>query len=358
MKQCSKIILFTSVCCRLLPVSMAAQSLTPNKIYKKVNDAVVRLYSYAEGMETYGQASGVILRSKGWIITNYHILRDDAYVNVTAEHNGKKYLIDSIVSMDPESDVLILQMKDAGEIKKDNSIPEIKVGNSNDLEVGQRIFAIGSPRNFENTMTDGMVSGFRAADDSSKNLIQISAPISPGSSGGAIVNEKAELVGISSAMITTGQNLNFAVPINDVMAAAPGKDAKRGTPETYLKGVALARYQYDKGYRAFMAHDYYLAITCYKKADAAGFKSRTPELYYDEATAYHCTGQDDSAICYLEKAVALEPRFAEAYYSLYQVYLQRKDITKAMENQIKAYQLDPEMRNRPGFGNVKYMNRR
>ena len=95
----------------------------------------------------------------------------------------------------------------------------IKIANSDLIKVGQKIYAIGSPLGFENTMTEGLVSGLRYNKEEDKNYIQISAAISHGSSGGAVVNSNGELIGISSATIAKGQNLNFAIPVNDFITA-------------------------------------------------------------------------------------------------------------------------------------------
>jgi tetratricopeptide (TPR) repeat protein len=326
----------------MLPLYASSQALSAEKIYKKVNDAIVKLYTYNDaGKEPSGQASGVILRNKAWIITNNHIMKNTTSIKV--QHNEKTYEIDSIVSMDPDKDILILQMKNPGSIKKDKTIPDIKIGNSSQLHVGQKIYAIGSPRGLENTMTDGMVSGIRTDNNSDENLIQISAPISPGSSGGAIVNDKGELVGISSSFTASSQNLNFAIPINDVMAIAPGKNIGRGSPETYLTGLALAKYYYDKGVSSYMRRSYDSAVIYYKNAIAPSNKTKKATVYYSLGVAYHVQGKYDMAMDYYQKAIAQDPGYADAYYEIFQVYAIKGDLQKAVQNQMIAYRLRPDI---------------
>ncbi len=75
----------------------------------------------------------------------------------------------------------------------DNTFPYISLGNSNILTIGQKIFAIGSPMGFENTITEGIISGLRSNEETSKKFIQISAAISPGSSGGTVIDSKGKL---------------------------------------------------------------------------------------------------------------------------------------------------------------------
>src|ERR1700733_79909 len=84
----------------ILPLHASSQALSAEQIYKNVNDAIIQLYTYnGSGKEPTGQASGVIVRKKAWIITNYHIMHNANAVR--GQHNGKIYEIDSIVSMDP-----------------------------------------------------------------------------------------------------------------------------------------------------------------------------------------------------------------------------------------------------------------
>jgi len=326
----------------LLPVYANSQTISPEKIYKKVSDAVIKIYATDNKKEAKGQASGIIIRNRAWIITNYHILNVGAFI--TTQHNDKTYEIDSVVSMDPEKDILIFQMKDAEKIKKDKTIPQIQIGNSAKLNVGQKIYAIGSPMGFENTMTEGIVSGLRTADDSAKNLIQISAPISPGSSGGAILNDKGELVGISCGVITTAQNLNFAIPINDVMATVPGTNVGRGDPETFLTGSSLAEYDYNKGVNAYMTRKYDSSIIYFRHSLNKSAKTKRPQIYYCLGVVHQFSARPDSALYYFEKTIEIAPNFAEPYLSLFEIYAAKGDLQKAVQYQYKAYQLKPDMR--------------
>ena len=124
-----------------LIVEVSAQSRGAEKIYEKVNDAIVRIYTYHEDNSMHGQGSGVILKDKGWIISNYHLLGDASYIY--AEHNGVYIKLDSILATDEKKDILILKLATNKEDKQFNSIPRLKTGNSDNLKVGQRIYAIG-----------------------------------------------------------------------------------------------------------------------------------------------------------------------------------------------------------------------
>lgn len=87
-------------------------------------------------------------------------------------------------------DVLIMSIDMEADKDLFDRMPDLKIANDDEMRIGETVYAIGTPFGYENTITDGIISGLRASDDSSRNYIQISAPISTGSSGGAIVNAK------------------------------------------------------------------------------------------------------------------------------------------------------------------------
>lgn len=198
--------LFLSVLFFFICFGSFAQS--ADLIYPKVNKSIVTIYTFDSENKPVAQGSGVILSQKGWIVTNYHVYNGAAKIIVKQKNRIISY--SEIVAADENKDILILKI-----LK--NSLPIIPIGNSNNLKIGQKIYAIGTPLGMENSMSEGIISGLRSTTENSRNYIQISAAISPGSSGGAVVNEKGELIGITTSTFTKGQNLNFAIPINDVI---------------------------------------------------------------------------------------------------------------------------------------------
>ncbi len=122
------------------------------QIYKKVNDAVVTVYAYDSYNKILSQGSGVVLNDKGWVVTNYHVY--NGCDKMIVRHNGKVVEYSNIIGVDADKDILILKIAD-------HTFPSIAIGNSDLLNVGQKIYAIGSPMGFENTITDGIVSGLR-----------------------------------------------------------------------------------------------------------------------------------------------------------------------------------------------------
>ncbi len=172
------------------------------KIFKKVSPSVVIIYTTDSYDHPQGQGSGVILSEDGKIITNFHVIAEAEKIQV---HLNKKFIQAKIIGIDPEHDLAILKI-DAKDL-----VPVHRT--TKEIEVGEKVFAIGSPLGYENTISEGIISGRRRAEDTTMQMLQITAPFSAGSSGGAVVNEKGALIGISTMNVRGGaQNINFAVP--------------------------------------------------------------------------------------------------------------------------------------------------
>jgi tetratricopeptide (TPR) repeat protein len=245
-------------------LNVFSQSLSAEKIYEKVKDAVVVIYAYDYNDDLAKQGSGVVLNDKNYVVTNYHVLSGCERLEIM---HGKEIIpyVD-IIGIDVEKDILILKI----EGKK---FPSIKVGDVKTLKVGQRVYAIGNPMGFENTISEGIIGGLRSYNEFRKNYIQITASISPGSSGGAVLNDKGELIGISTLTVRDGQNLNFAIPIDEVMSVEIGSYSK----ENAFKDFEL----FEEGFNAAENGNYYDAIKYY---------SKFIELYPNDAEPYNNRG--------------------------------------------------------------------
>jgi len=151
------------------------------------------------------QGSGFLVGPNGLILTNLHVMRDarSARVKLTS---GDVYDRVSILAEDERRDIAVLQV--AG-----FDLPTLPMGNSDSVRIGAPVVLIGSPLGLENTVSTGIVSG-RRQEPEGFQLLQITAPASQGSSGGAVLNERGDVVGIAVSQLLAGQNLNFAVPIN------------------------------------------------------------------------------------------------------------------------------------------------
>lgn len=163
-----------------------------------------------------GTGSGVIISDNGYIITNNHVIDNASDIEVTL-HNNKVYKA-KVIGTDPSTDIALLQIKE-------DKLPALPIGNSDAVQVGEWVMAIGNPFNLDATVTAGIVSAkgrnINIIDDKSaiEAFIQTDAAINPGNSGGALVNLNGELIGINTAIASptgTYAGYGFAVPANIV----------------------------------------------------------------------------------------------------------------------------------------------
>jgi serine protease Do len=152
--------------------------------------------------------SGFIIDGDGYIVTNNHVVENADKIKVKLK-SGEEFDA-SIVGRDPKTDLALIR------ITSDNGLPKLKIGNSDNLKVGQWVMAIGSPFGLEQTVTAGIVSakGRVIGSGPYDDFIQTDASINPGNSGGPLLNTDGEVVGINTAIIAGGQGIGFAIPIN------------------------------------------------------------------------------------------------------------------------------------------------
>ncbi len=170
-----------------------------------------------------GGGSGFIVTADGLVITNRHVIDDREAEYTVIMNNGTEYKAE-VVSSDTINDVAMLRIKnDKGETP--DGLPVVELGDSDKIEVGQRVIAIGNAlAEYQNTVTTGVVSakgrsitaGSINSTESLVNLIQTDAAINPGNSGGPLVNLDGEVIGVNTAVAYNAQGIGFAIPINDL----------------------------------------------------------------------------------------------------------------------------------------------
>ena len=163
-----------------------------------------------------GQGSGFVIDKEGHILTNYHVIADARQVEVTL-HNRKKYKA-TIVGTDRAHDLAIVQIKGT-------ELQPMTLGDSTNLQVGQKVYAIGNPFGLAGTLTRGIVSSIRQVEEPDgmviEEAIQTDAAINPGNSGGPLLNWHGEVIGINTMIASSvGQSagIGFAIPINTAKA--------------------------------------------------------------------------------------------------------------------------------------------
>lgn len=184
-----------------------AQVLTAKQIFQLCSPAVFSLETYASNGDACSMGSGFFLDESGIAVTNLHVLRD-AHKAQAVLPDGSSHAVTGVLLYDSDHDYAVIQVEGSG-------FSTLKIGDSSALESGEEIYAIGNPDGLTNSISDGIVSNPSRAD--LDGMIQITAPISSGSSGGALLNAYGKVVGITTASLVNGQNLNFAVPIRSVL---------------------------------------------------------------------------------------------------------------------------------------------
>ncbi len=235
-------------------------SLTPDErvnifVYQQVNRAVVNINTKGVTGDRFlmfeivseGEGSGMVIDRAGRIVTNYHVIDGAKEIRVTL-FDGKTYDA-KLLGGDPDTDIAVLKI----EAPADSLFPVV-FGNSTNLLVGQRVFAIGNPFGLERTLTTGIISSLnrslpgRRGHRSLKSMIQIDAAINPGNSGGPLLDSHGRMIGMNTAIASkTGESagVGFAIPINTIARVATLL-VQNGRIRRPVSGIARV-YQTERG---------------------------------------------------------------------------------------------------------------
>ncbi|NLA53899.1 MAG: serine protease, partial [Clostridiales bacterium] len=179
----------------------AIESASSSVIYLEADD------DFDDEIITTG--SGFVAFDNKTFITNYHVIEDAVWIRAYDE-NYNEYEVGKLIAIDKDLDIAIISFKASTDIKP------LVLADSPNLKRGQRVAAIGYPQGVSNTFSTGIISALVQEDG--VNEIQFTAPISQGSSGGALFNAAGEVIGITSSTLIDSQNINYAVDISHVIA--------------------------------------------------------------------------------------------------------------------------------------------
>jgi len=319
-------------CIAVVSSSLAQENLTA--LIKKVSPSVVLVITYDEEGEELSGGSGFFISEAGDVITNRHVIQGAYHAEVkTADE--KVYDVKEILAEDKECDLIRLSV----------DIPRDAVhvlGISDSLpEVGERVIVVGNPLGLEQTVSDGIVSAVREIP-AFGNIIQITAPISSGSSGSPVVNMKGEVIGVASFQMVEGQNLNFAIPGERVAELTSGKgqtfaERKAAITEEW---VSSAEGLYWQGMHYFWVEDYEKALPYFE--DAVEKNPSCVEAYSKIGDCKCDLGLYSGAVEAYKKAIIIDSNYIDAYAGLGWAYGNLSLYSEEVEAYEQAIRVEPD----------------
>jgi S1-C subfamily serine protease/tetratricopeptide (TPR) repeat protein len=306
--------------------------LSPEQLFEKASPAVVYIVVRDKEFKPIGLGSGFFVDANGLVATNYHVIKGAEFATARLS-NGSTLFVDGVVATDPNGDLALLKVSGGG-------FPCLKRGEGALPKVGAAVFAIGNPQGLENTFSSGMVSGHREINEGLR-VIQVTTPISPGSSGGPLLNASGEVVGVTTAYLATGQNLNFAVPVSGVLALI----RKQGKVQTLASAGgdqfdSAETDELDKAWAAMGKKDWGTAA----KILAALRKKQkdNPVVWFALGRLHGLLGNQDIAIEHYKQAIALKPDYVQAYLFMGFAYEDLKRYTEAIAAYKQIIVLKPD----------------
>jgi serine protease Do len=211
------------VAATLAPASEARRSVIVRAIESQ-RDAVVNIHGQkmvggteedgGEMRRVNGMGTGVVIDSRGYVVTNFHVVDGVRRIEVTLASG--KTVAATLVSHDPRTDLAVIK------VDIDTPLPVVTIGTSSDLMIGETVLALGNAYGYEHTVTRGIISALHRCVEVSRtqrydDLIQTDASINPGNSGGPLLNIDGQVIGINVAVRAGAQGIGFAIPIDDVL---------------------------------------------------------------------------------------------------------------------------------------------
>jgi serine protease Do len=326
-------------------------------IIKRIEPSTVIVFTYDNKVIFLRLGSGFFVGQNGNIVTNYHILQGASYAEVKTSY-GKTYLITNIVAEDEQSDLIIFSIDIPSQyihpLSLSTSLPE----------VGERIIAYGSPLGLEKTVSDGIISAIREVPGYGK-LIQITAPISPGSSGSPVLNMKGEIIGIATFQFIEGQNLNFAIPSKRISSLNSAREKKTTVGEGLFEQEEKGKKDYEYDYEAYDKALYFIDKREYEtalpyleiaiKTDISSLKSRA---YFQIGYCYLKLKSYAKAIKAYNELIRIDPDNANTYSNLGFAYRKLGNHNKAIEACKQAISINPDDANAYSNLSFSYYNLR
>jgi tetratricopeptide (TPR) repeat protein len=304
-------------------------------LIKKAEPSIVVILTYDQKGKRLGQGTGFFIAKNGDVVSNHHVLQGASRSRIKLS-SGEEYAVKRVVAEDPDGDLVKISV----------DIPEEKIAplpiSSTPPLVGEKVVVIGTPLGLDQTVSDGIVSAIREVPGFGK-IIQMTAPISPGSSGSPVLNMKGEVVGVATFLLVAGQNLNFAIPGDRIAQMPLGAGKTLAERETIRKGEAFteATQAYAIGLRYLWAGKCDLALPYF--VEAAQKNPNHPGAFFQIGYCLARMGKNQEALGPYLKAQELRPKDPAVYSNLCGVLGQLDRYGEAGEACKIALQITPDL---------------
>ena len=317
----------------LAGASAPAQEEYLPELVRRVKPSVVAIVTYDARGEKLSKGSGFFISSER-VVTNRHVI-DGAFKAEIHTVNGNSYNVRGVLAVDGEGDIALLQI-DIGP----NMVNPLMITRTSPQE-GESVVVVGNPLGLEGSVSNGIVSAVRDIPNFGR-IIQITAPISSGSSGSPVVNMQGQVIGVATLQLTDGQSLNFAVPSDRVAGLQSGalRTLSEVVSATKKSQRATAERFYMQGLGFLSRDDCDHALPYFKRATDS-------DATYAEAWAQmgFCNGmlgRHEEALKASRQAIRLRPDSAESYINIGSAYAYLGQYKESADAYRQALRLDPD----------------
>ena len=314
----------------LVPAEVQTQDLLP-ELVRRIKPSAVAIETFDSRGEKLSRGSGFFI-DVDRVVTNRHVI-DNAFRAEVHSYNGSIYPVKGVIAVDAEGDLALLRVEAPA-----NQVRPLSLDKTSPQE-GESVVVIGNPFGLEGSVTNGIVSAVRDIPTFGR-IIQITAPISPGSSGSPVVNMQGQVIGVATLQITGGQSVNFAIPSERIsqlqggtllalsdLVAASGRNKRAKAVQAFRDGLSF-----------LSQDDCEKALPYFEKAVESD--GNYAEAWAQAGFCREKLGRHTEAIEASKKAVSLRPA-AESYFNIGLASYYLKNYREAAENYRQAIRLDP-----------------
>lgn len=223
-------------------VAVASDEMNTAQIVEKIGPAVALVLTESSYSGESSQGSGVLIDDLRTIVTNVHVVEGSKEVKILFP-DGQEFFVNGYVSADENRDLVMIRLP-----KNVKGISPVPLNIDNAIMIGQNVVAIGNPQGLVNSVSEGIISGIREFEPGTR-VLQTTAALSPGSSGGGLFNRSGQLLGVTTFLHRNGQNLNFAFPVE---YARPLLQEEHIRPFSNLKSPSFASNTKDQSKSVFV----------------------------------------------------------------------------------------------------------